>query len=161
METAKHLYSGQLAALAGVSSDTLRHYERKGLLPKPVRSSSGYRLYAPEMLDRIRTIRAALAVGFTIDELARILRARDRGETPCRTVRELAGNKLELLEQRRHELDRLCRQLRSVLKEWDARLAAVKPGQRAGLLTALATRTLPKRSPFSPRTRNSQSGDKT
>ena len=160
MENAKHLYSGRFAALAGVSSDTLRHYERKGLLPKPVRSSNGYRLYAPEALDRVRMIRAALAVGFTIDELARILRARDRGEAPCRTVRELAGNKLELLEQRRRELDALCRQLRSVLKEWDARLSATKPGQRAGLLTVLARRKLPAHSPFSPQVRNPRSGEK-
>jgi len=159
METPKHLHSGRFATLAGVSSDTLRHYERKGLLPKPVRSSNGYRLYAPETLDRVRMIRAALAVGFTIDELARILRARDRGEAPCRTVRELAGSKLLLLEQRRRELDALCRQLRAVLKDWDSRLEGTKPGQRAGLLTALAMRKLPKESPFSPRLRNSHSGE--
>jgi DNA-binding transcriptional MerR regulator len=159
METPKQLLSGTFAALAGVSSDTLRHYERKGLLPRPVRSSNGYRLYAPETLDRVRMIRAALAVGFTIDELARILRARDRGEAPCRTVRELAGTKLELLEERRRELDALCRQLRAVLQDWDARLSDAKPGQRAGLLTALTMRKLPKQSPFSPRVRNSQSGE--
>lgn len=158
METPKQLSSGRFAALAGVSSDTLRHYERKGLLPRPVRSSNGYRLYAPETLDRVRMIRAALAVGFTIDELARILRARDRGEAPCRDVRELAGIKLQLLEGRRRELDALCRQLRAVLKDWDARLSATKPGQRAGLLVALATRKLPKQSPFSPRAWNAQSG---
>jgi DNA-binding transcriptional MerR regulator len=160
METPKQLHSGEFAALAGVSSDTLRHYERKGLLPKPVRSSNGYRLYAPETLERVRMIRPALAVGFTIDELSRILRARDRGEAPCRTVRELAGSKLELLEQRRRELDALCRQLRAVLKDWDARLSQTKPGQRAGLLTALAGRELPLQSPFSPRVRNLKSGAK-
>jgi DNA-binding transcriptional MerR regulator len=159
MEKAKHLYSGALATMAGVSSDTLRHYERKGLLPKPVRSSNGYRLYAPETLERVRMIRAALAVGFTIGELARILRARDRGEAPCRTVRELAGSKLELLEQRQRELQVLCRELRAVLKDWDSRLSSTKPGQRAGLLTSLATRALPKHSPFSLRVRNSTSGE--
>lgn len=159
MEDRKQLYSGGFAALCGVSSDTLRHYERKGLLPRPVRSSNGYRLYAPETLERVRMIRAALAVGFTIDELARILRARDRGEAPCRTVRELAGTKLALLEQRQRELQVLCRQLRAVLKEWDARLAGTQDGQRAGLLTALASRKLPKHSPFSPRVRNSKSGE--
>ncbi len=158
MEKSKQLYSGRFAALAGVSSDTLRHYERKALLPKPVRASNGYRLYAPETLERVRMIRAALAVGFTIDDLARILRARDRGEAPCRTVRELAGNKLELLEQRWRELDQLCRQLRSVLKDWDARLAQMRPGERAGLLTSLTGRKLPKGSPFSPRFRNSKAG---
>ena len=159
METSKQLHSGKFAALAGVSTDTLRHYERKGLLPKPVRSGNGYRLYAAETLGRVQMIRAALGVGFTVDELARILRARDRGEAPCRDVRTLAGEKLALLERRRRELDQLCRQLRSVLEEWDDRLSATKPGQRAGLLTTLATRKLPKESPFSPRVRNSKSGE--
>jgi DNA-binding transcriptional MerR regulator len=150
----RHLHSGKLAALAGVSTDTLRHYERKGLLPKALRLDNGYRAYAPEMLERVRTIRAALAVGFTIDELGRILRARDRGESPCREVRELAGAKLEMLEQRRRELAALCKQLRGVLQDWDSRLAATGPGARAGLLLSLPRLKLPKQSPFSPRTRN-------
>ena len=160
METPKHLHSGSFAALVGVSTDTLRHYERKGLMPKPARSSNGYRVYPPQALERVRMIRAALGVGFTIEELSRILRARDRGEAPCRQVRELAGAKLELLEQRRRELAALCRQLRRVLQDWDARLAGTRPGASAGLLVSLAQQRMSTESPFSPRLRNSKLGVK-
>src|SRR5437899_6110658 len=54
------LRSGELARRAGVSPDTLRHYERRGLLPRPQRSAAGYRLYSPEALARVRLIRGAL-----------------------------------------------------------------------------------------------------
>src|SRR4051812_28459483 len=88
------LLAGELARLAGVSSDTLRHYERKGVLPRPLRLSNGYRKYPASSVDRVRLIRRALAVGFTLDELARFLKARDRGQAPCREVRALASEKL-------------------------------------------------------------------
>ena len=81
------LYSGELARLTGVSTDTLRHYERRGLVPRPSRSNSGYRQYPLEVADRVRLVQRALAVGFSLDELARILRERDKGKAPCREVR--------------------------------------------------------------------------
>src|ERR1700760_1761789 len=77
------LRSGELAQLAGVSRDTLRHYERMGLLPKAQRSAKGYRRYAPEALERVRLIRGALAIGFTVQELHEVFEARDRGVAPC------------------------------------------------------------------------------
>src|SRR4029078_7507815 len=92
------LLAGELARLAGVSSDTLRHYERKGVLPKPLRLSNGYRKYPANSLDRVRLIRRALDVGFTLAELARFMKARDRGQAPCREVRALAAEKLAELE---------------------------------------------------------------
>jgi DNA-binding transcriptional MerR regulator len=93
--------SGELARLAGVSSDTLRHYERKGVLPLARRLNNGYRKYPADSIDRVRLIRRALAVGFTLDELAQFLRARDRGLAPCREVRALATEKLTEVESRR------------------------------------------------------------
>jgi DNA-binding transcriptional MerR regulator len=84
-------------------------------------------------------IRCALALGFTVEELSRILRARDRGEAPCRDVRALAGEKLVAFEARRRELELLCKHLRTTLKQWDSRLANQRNGQ-AGLLQELARR---------------------
>src|SRR5437773_925083 len=92
------LRSGELARQAGVSADTLRHYERKGLIARPRRSPNGYREYPASTLDRVRLIRSALAVGFTLDELARILKERDQGGAPCRQVRQLAAEKLAEVE---------------------------------------------------------------
>lgn len=129
---------GELARLAGVSTDTLRHYERKGVLPGAHRLSNGYRKYPKNSVDRIRLIRRALAVGFTLDELAQFLKARDRGQAPCREVRALASEKLNELESRLSEMLALRDELRVTIKDWDKRLAGKKPGQQAGLLDALA-----------------------
>jgi DNA-binding transcriptional MerR regulator len=130
--------SGELARLAGVSTDTLRHYERKGVLPLARRLSNGYRRYAPDALDRVRLIRRALSVGFRLDELARFLKARDRGLAPCKEVRSLANEKLTEIESRLRELVAVRDDLQATIADWDRRLAGKKAGQRAGLLEALA-----------------------
>ena len=130
--------AGELARLVGVSTDTLRHYERKGVLPAPRRLANGYRRYPHDALARVRTVRAALALGFTLDELASLLRARARGRPPCREVRDLAAAKLEAGERRLAELSRLLDVLREVLAAWDERLAGTPQGAAAGLLEALA-----------------------
>jgi DNA-binding transcriptional MerR regulator len=136
-KTAGLLRSSQLARLAGVSADTLRHYEIKGLLPEATRSANGYREYPPEACTRVRLVRRALALGFTLDELASILKLRDRGGAPCSVVRALAAEKLALLEARRAELQEACDSLRGVLTRWDVLLAATPKGGRAALLDAL------------------------
>ncbi|MGA2762677.1 MAG: heavy metal-responsive transcriptional regulator [Spirochaetia bacterium] len=130
------LRSGQLAALAGVSSDTLRHYERKGLLASR-RAANGYREYQPEALARVRLIQHSLSVGFALDELARFLTVRDKGGAPCKEVRALASRKLEDLEERIDALQKLRDDLRAMLKDWDARLAGTHNGGRAWLLETL------------------------
>jgi len=134
----KYLRSGELAQLAGVSSDTLRHYERKGLLTRPRRSANGYREYLASDLERVRLVRASLGIGFTLDELARILSVRDRGGAPCNQVRALAGTKLSEVEAQLGELAALRDELRRLLKNWDALLAKNSPSERAGLLESLA-----------------------
>jgi DNA-binding transcriptional MerR regulator len=134
---ARPLRSTELARMAEVSPDTLRHYETKGLLPAPARSSNGYREYPPEALARVRLVRRAVALGFTLDELARIVKVRDQGGAPCREVRALAASKLALLEGRALELQRACDRLRSVLDHWDTLLDGTPAGKRAALLDAL------------------------
>ncbi len=132
--------SGELARLAGVSADTLRHYERKGVLGRPRRALNGYRQYPAEALPRVRLIRRALAVGFTLDELATILKERDRGGAPCAEVRAAAAAKLANVEAQLGEVIALRDELRSILNDWDEMLACRRPGERAGLLEALASR---------------------
>ena len=131
------LRSTQLARLAAISPDTLRHYERKGLLPAPLRSGNGYREYPPEAFARVRLVRRAVALGFTLDELARIVKVRDQGGAPCREVRALAASKLVLLEGRVAELQHACDRLRTVLDHWDTVLEGTPTGKRAALLEAL------------------------
>jgi MerR family transcriptional regulator, copper efflux regulator len=136
--TIRPLYSGELARLAGVSTDTLRYYERCRLLPTAPRSPSGYRLFPPEALARVRLIRSSLSLGFSVRDLAGIFRERERGGAPCRRVRELAAQKLVALESRLKELQSWRRELRATLAEWDSLLAKTPSGKQARLLEKFA-----------------------
>lgn len=130
---------GELAKATSVSTDTLRHYERKGVL-RSQRSSNGYREYPENALERVRMIRQALAVGFTLDELSTIFKVFDGGGAPCQQVRSLAVQKLAEVETHLQEVTKLRNDLRVALKDWDDRLAKTAMGQPAGLLKALAAR---------------------
>jgi len=132
---------GELAASAGISVDTVRHYERSGLLPAAERTPGGYREFPPAAFERLRMVRAALAVGFSVAELARILAERDKGGAPCRSVRALAGEKLAEIERQERELAEVRRALVALLAEWDARLGSRPAGARAHLLEQLSERT--------------------
>jgi MerR family copper efflux transcriptional regulator len=131
------LGAGELARLAGVSTDTLRHYEAKGVIKRPPRQANGYRSYPPETLERVQLIQRSLTIGFTLDELAAFLQVRERGGAPCRQVRELAASKLEALDERLRELAALRDELRATLKDWDVRLAKTPADQRSRLLETL------------------------
>ena len=128
---------GDLASAAGVSTDTVSHYEMKGALQKARRSDNGYREYPEEALTRVRMIRQALALGFTLDELSEVFTVCDRGGVPCQRVRNLAAEKLSNIEVHLREMMTLRKDLRQTLKDWDKRLSQTTPGQQAGLLKAL------------------------
>ena len=86
--------SGQLAHLAGVSTDTLRHYERLGLLPLPPRTAGNYREYPPTSQQCVELIQRALGIGFSLFELKTILAVRGKGGALCRHVRALLRSKI-------------------------------------------------------------------
>ena len=134
----RSLSSGELADLAGVSRDTLRHYERKGVLPRPLRNHNKYRQYPPEALKRVQLVRRALSVGFTLDELAKVLKVRDAGGAPCEEVRRIAAEKLLHVQDQLRALTELQRDLQKTLRAWDARLAGRANGNRANLLETLS-----------------------
>jgi len=120
-----------------VSKDALRFYERSGLLPRPERLPNNYRVYPSRAVERVLWIRRVLAAGFTVEELSRILAERERGGVPCRQVRDLGAIKLAQIEERLRELEAARDSLRALLADWDRRLAAVAPGELAGLLDSL------------------------
>jgi DNA-binding transcriptional MerR regulator len=126
--------SSELARLAGVSTDTLRYYERLRLLPAVPRSTAGYRLFPPQALDRVRLIRGALAIGFSIRELTVIFAERDRGVAPCKRVLTLAHEKLATVEASLRDLQIWRRELKTTLAGWERQLRKTPQGQRAGLL---------------------------
>jgi MerR family copper efflux transcriptional regulator len=135
-------HSGALAKATGVSADTIRHYERIGVLPKAQRSSSGYRVYPENAVNRVQVAQRALQIGFTLSELAEIFRAKDTGGTPCHRVFELAQGKLKTIEADIATLKETRRYLIAVLSDWDTRLK--KSGSlRAHLLQSLTAAVTP------------------
>jgi DNA-binding transcriptional MerR regulator len=128
------------ARATGVSTDTLRHYERLGLVRGVTRSANGYRRYSDDAVRRVLLIQRALVVGFSLEDLQRVLALRDRGGAPCRGVRSLVADKLDALDARLAELQDLRDDLRRLLKTWDRALAETPPGQPAHLLESLGSR---------------------
>jgi DNA-binding transcriptional MerR regulator len=138
--TATPMGPRDVARATGVSTDTLRHYERQGLLPRVTRTAAGYRQYSAATVERVLLIQRALVVGFSLADLKRVLGARDRGGAPCRSVRALVGERLERLNQRIDEMRILRDELGVLLAEWDGRLARTPDGKRARLLETLGSR---------------------
>lgn len=100
---------GQLAEAAGlgVGVETIRFYERQGLLAEPPRSASGYRQYSPTTVDRLRFIRRAQRLGFTLDEISELLDLRVEEEAACDSVERRARAKMEQVEAKIAELRRM------------------------------------------------------
>lgn len=141
----------QLAHEAGISTDTLRFYERKGLLPAAPRTASGRRVFPAPALHRVRVIRAALSLGFTVAELREIFRLRDSGGAPCETVCKLAGKKLAELDESIAQLTATRDILAKSLRAWRRKLDSSHPGVRVGLLDLFAAANPGRARQISPR----------
>ena len=128
---------GELAALCGVSTDTIRHYEAVGVIAPASRGENGYRRFPRDAAGQVRLIRRAIAIGFSLDEIARIFRRREAGSAPCREVRALAAEKVGEIERRIEDLTALRNELAAVIETWDDRLAATRDGEPAFLLESL------------------------
>jgi len=110
----KPLTIGRIARQADVGIDTIRFYERRGLLPEPQRTDSGYRLYPPATIVRLRFIRRAKALGFSLDEIVTLLALQDAGG-PKAEVKAITHRKLGQIEAKITDLERM----RDVLRELD------------------------------------------
>lgn len=96
---------GQLAQHAGVAIDTVRYYERQGLLPQPQRRASGYRQYGQQDISRLRFIRRAKDLGFSLQEIHDLLRLSGNHEADRAEVRVLATQRLADIERKLRELE--------------------------------------------------------
>ncbi|HEY3259423.1 MAG TPA: heavy metal-responsive transcriptional regulator [Pseudonocardiaceae bacterium] len=85
---------GELADEVGVTADTVRYYERVGLLPAPARTSAGYRAFGPEAVDRMRFIQGAQRLGLTLTDIRDLLSVRDTGVCPCEPAEQLLRRRL-------------------------------------------------------------------
>lgn len=106
---------GEVAVAAGLPTQTIRFYERKGLLPQPRRAPNGYRVYDAPTLTRLRFIRSGQGAGLTLVEIATILKLRGEGVTPCTHVLELLSTKLHDVQARQRELSALQTELEGLI----------------------------------------------
>lgn len=110
---------GEVARRVGLATSAIRFYEQKGLIPEPERAESGYRDYDPVVVDRLEFIRAGQAVGLTLAELGQVLEIRDRGEAPCRHVTELLDARIQDVNQRIADLEKMRRELAALREAAD------------------------------------------
>lgn len=109
---------GRLASAAGVHVETVRFYQRRGLLPEPRRDLGTVRRYSAADAEQLRFIKRTQAVGFTLAEVQALISARQKRS--CKATRALAAEKLEAVEQRMKELVQLRRELKQWIAECDS-----------------------------------------
>ena len=130
----EHLLSiGEVAKLAGVGVQTIRYYEREELIEAPPRSESGYRQYSPEAVVRIRFIRHAKELGFSLKEIKELLSLRADSAASCADVRERATAKVSEIEAKMQSLARM----REVLLRLTSICAGAGPTSHCTILEAL------------------------
>lgn len=120
------LRAGQAATELGVGVQTLHYYEREGLISPPPRSKAGYRLYPPELLERLRFIRRAQALGLSLAEIKQTLKLAAIGKSPCGRVQNALAERLREVDRRLEELTAFRSQL-AVLVEKAPRLSKDAP----------------------------------
>jgi DNA-binding transcriptional MerR regulator len=135
--------SGQAAARAGVNIQTLRYYERRGLLPTPARRSSGYRVYGPDAVALVRFGKRAQQLGFSLDEAASLLSLAGGGPESCDAARTLAEQRIAELDRRIADLE----SMRSSLRTFAATCAMPRASRECPLLASLEVRGEPSSSP--------------
>jgi DNA-binding transcriptional MerR regulator len=132
VEGRRMLKIGEVSKRSGVGVEALRFYEKSGLLEKPSRTYGGYRVYGEEVIERLAFIKQAQALGFSLEEIRRVLDDARRGESPCDEVREIVRRRMAELDERLRELRRHRRELQRTLEEWDK--VGRAPGHICGLI---------------------------
>lgn len=115
---ANELTIGQLARASGVNVETIRYYQRRGLLDEPDKPLSGIRRYPDAVVKRVSFIKRAQALGFTLDEISSILQL--EGADCCTETRELAARKLEVIKAKLASLTAMHDALAGLVKQCDA-----------------------------------------
>lgn len=115
------LRAGEVARQAGVNVETLRFYERNGILPEPPRRASGYREYPPETVSRIRFIKRAQELGFSLREIKELLNLRTVPRAKAGNVRRMAEAKLVDIDHKIQDLQAMKQTLTDLLRACDSR----------------------------------------
>ena len=106
---------GELAARAGCKPETVRYYEKEGLMPAPARTEGGHRQYGADQLARLRFIRRGRELGFAVEQVRELLGYVDESGRSCGEVKMLAVRHIEEVERRIEDLQRMLRSLREMV----------------------------------------------
>ena len=115
---------GKLATQTDVSVETIRYYERRGLVEAPGRTSGGFRLFTDDAVPRLRFIKRARQLGFSLEEIGELLNLREQGDAVCERVHEMARSRIVQLNRRIRELQAAQRSLEALLDDCDADVGA-------------------------------------
>jgi len=127
---------GALASLAGVSRDTLRFYEKHGLITPDTRTDSGYRLYSETDVYRISFILSAKEVGFTLNEIHQLLELEvTKDDKSCHDVKQFVDNKIQVVNQRLGEMEKIKQSLKTLS---NACCGGDEPATQCTILSALS-----------------------
>ena len=119
MNQVEALTIGRLARLGGVNLETIRYYEREGLLQKPPRTPAGYRMFPSDTARRVRFIKRAQELGFSLSEIRELLALKMKPGTNRKDIRARAEAKIADIEQKIETLERMKRALRNMTERCD------------------------------------------
>jgi MerR family transcriptional regulator, copper efflux regulator len=128
-----NLTIGELAKRANVHVETLRYYERRGMIPKTRRSVANYRLYSPENLRQVKFIKQAQGLGFSLKEIKKLLALRATPRAKCADVRAYASQKIQDIDAKIHSLARM----RVALKNLQDQCSGRGPATECPILESL------------------------
>lgn len=114
----KQLTVGKLAKSIGLSAKSIRYYEKEKLIPRAARSTAGYRLYGPDVVARLRFIQKAKAIGFSLDDIRRILQLTDKGKPCCEQVFAWSDRKIRELDEQIKFLTGLKKKVQHYQRRW-------------------------------------------
>jgi Hg(II)-responsive transcriptional regulator len=138
----QHSYAGKspkpatiktVAQKAGIGIETIRYYQRIGLIEKPEKPLSGYRVYSEETITRLLFIQRAKELGFSLAEISNLL---DLGDGSCQETKELAAHKLEIINSKLHDLQAIACTLEKLIQSCESN----SPHQGCPIITAILKR---------------------
>lgn len=128
---------GELAKQTGVPVGTLRYYSDLGILQPKLRGNNGYRYYSEDASQQVQFIKKAQALGFTLEEIKKILDVRDRGEQPCSLVQSLLASKIEQLELQIKQMTLFKAELEHYRTAWTNNYIEPQPQEVCPLISSV------------------------
>lgn len=114
---ASYMSIGEVAKITGCNVETIRYYEREGVMPAPRRSQGGHRLYTRQLVERLNFVRRSRELGFSMEEIHELLGIVDRKQVSCEKVRDIAGSHIDDIARKIDDLQRMKETLQDLSRQ--------------------------------------------